>query len=142
MIIRKSQLIQWLQTCVTVLNENKAYLTDLDSAIGNVDHGNNIARGFGVVAEQTSQQADKDIGTLFKATSMTLMSKVGGASGMLHGNFSMNAALSANGKEELTADELVELLQDGLAGIVQRGRADYQANAASATKTPTPRLHR
>ncbi|MEZ4709900.1 MAG: dihydroxyacetone kinase subunit DhaL [Caldilineaceae bacterium] len=124
MTITKSQLIHWLQKCANVLNENKTYLTELDSAIGDADHGTNIARGFGIVAEQVAQQADKDIGALLKATSMTLMSKVGGASGMLYGNFFMKAAATATGKEALTAAELASLLDAGVAGIIQRGRAE------------------
>ena len=124
MKISKQQLITWLQACAKVLEENKAYLTELDSAIGDADHGTNIARGFGIIAEQAAEQSDKDIGALLKATSMTLMSKVGGASGMLYGNFFMKAAATANGKEELTADELVALLEAGLGGIVGRGRAE------------------
>lgn len=124
MTITKQQLIDWLQACATVLEENKAYLTELDSAIGDADHGTNIARGFGIVAEQAAEQSDKDIGALLKATSMTLMSKVGGASGMLYGNFFMKAAATANDKEELNAGELVELLEAGLGGIIARGRAE------------------
>lgn len=124
MIITKQQLIDWLKACATVLDENKAYLTELDSAIGDADHGSNIARGFGIVAEQAAEQSDKDIGALLKATSMTLMSKVGGASGMLYGNFFMKAAATANDKEELSAGELVEMLDAGVGGVIARGRAD------------------
>jgi len=101
MTITKEQLINWLQACAK-----------------------NIARGFGIVAEQAAEQSDKDIGALLKATSMTLMSKVGGASGMLYGNFFMKAAATANGKEELTGDELAILLETGLDGIIARGRAE------------------
>ena len=124
MTMKKQQLISWLQACAKVLDENKAYLTELDSAIGDADHGTNIARGFGIIAEQVTEQGDKDIGALLKATSMTLMSKVGGASGMLYGNFFMKAAATANGKEELSADELVALFEAGLGGIIARGRAE------------------
>lgn len=124
MTIKKQQLINWLHACAAVLDENKAYLTELDSAIGDADHGTNIARGFGIVAEQVAENSDNDIGALLKATSMTLMSKVGGASGMLYGNFFMKAAATANGKDELTADELVSLLEAGLGGIIARGRAE------------------
>ncbi|MEM7530991.1 MAG: dihydroxyacetone kinase subunit DhaL [Chloroflexota bacterium] len=128
MTISKQQLIQWLQSCAEVLDANKTQLTELDSAIGDADHGTNIARGFGIVAEKAAEVADKDIGTIFKTTSMTLMSKVGGASGMLYGNFFMKASASANKAankdDELTASEFVNALEAGLAGIVQRGRAE------------------
>ncbi len=136
MTITKQQLISWLQACAKVLDENKAYLTELDSAIGDADHGTNIARGFGIIAEQVVEQADKDIGALLKATSMTLMSKVGGASGMLYGNFFMKAAATANGKEELTADELVDLLETGLGGIIARGRAEVGEKTMIDAWTP------
>jgi len=121
--VTKAQIIQWLEKATTVLNENKAYLTDLDAAIGDADHGTNMARGFTTVMQKLPDVADKDIGTLLKTTGMTLMSSVGGASGPLYGAFFMRAANSTPGKEVLNCAELVKLLEDGTNGIAQRGRA-------------------
>lgn len=123
MAINKSQVIDWLQKSAALLEENKAYLTELDSAIGDADHGTNIARGFRVVADAAAS-SEGDLGDLFKSTAMTLMSKVGGASGMLYGNFFLRAAQAAKGKDELSADETVALFEAGVGGIVQRGRAE------------------
>lgn len=123
MTVTNSQIVVWLQNAAVVLEENKVYLTELDAPIGDSDHGVNIARGFGAVAEKLPGMADQDIGSILKMTAMTLMSKVGGASGMLYGNFFLRAAMGANGKESLSADDLAQLLEAGVGGIVQRGRA-------------------
>lgn len=123
MEITQAQIIQWLERTAAALEANKAYLTELDSPIGDADHGANIARGFAAVVVKLSTVADKDIGHLLKLTGMTLMSAVGGASGMLYGNFFLRAAAVANNKTALRIDELLQLLEAGQEGIIQRGRA-------------------
>ncbi len=123
MQITQAQLTRWLEKCATVLEANKAYLTELDSPIGDADHGVNIARGFAAIVAKLPTVADKDIGQLLKMTGMTLMSAVGGASGLLYGNFFLKAAGVAGNKTALTATELVQLLEAGQEGVVQRGRA-------------------
>lgn len=124
MTLTKTQITTWLEHAAQVLDENKAYLTELDSPIGDADHGTNIARGFKVIAEKLPTVAANDIGAIFKLVAMTLMSAVGGASGLLYGNFFMKAAAVANGKDELTAAELVTVFAAGKDGIIQRGRAE------------------
>ena len=124
MTLTKTHIITWLQHSATVLDENKAYLTELDSPIGDADHGANIARGFKAIAEKLPTVADKDLGAIFKLVAMTLMSAVGGASGLLYGNFFMKAAAAATGKEELSAEELLAVFHAGKDGIIQRGRAE------------------
>jgi dihydroxyacetone kinase-like protein len=103
--------------------ENKAYLTDLDSPIGDADHGINMDRGFRNVLEKLPEVADKDIGNIFKTTGMTLISKVGGASGPLYGTFFMRGGMAVNSKEELTGDDLATMLQAAVDGVIGRGRA-------------------
>lgn len=124
MNLTKTHLTTWLKQSAQVLDENKAYLTELDSQIGDADHGTNIARGFKAMVDKLPTVAENDIGAIFKMMAMTLMSAVGGASGMLYGNFLMRAAAAANGKEELTPAEVVMVLTAGRDGIVQRGRAE------------------
>lgn len=123
MAVNREDVLAWLGLCAQVLDENKAYLTELDSAIGDADHGINIARGFKTVVTKLEGN-DGDLAVLFKTTAMTLMSAVGGASGMLYGNFFMKAASVAGGKESLDQEELLAVLQAGVDGIVQRGRAE------------------
>jgi dihydroxyacetone kinase-like protein len=118
------QMIDWLQRAATVLTENKDYLTELDAAIGDADHGANIARGFNAVVEKVNGAPPADISALCKITAMTLMSTVGGASGMLYGNFFLRAAMSVQEKTELSPADLQTLLDSGINGIIQRGRAE------------------
>lgn len=119
----KEQIVQWLKNLAEVLIENKEYLTQLDAAIGDADHGINMKRGFDRVMEKLPTVADQDIGSILKTTGMTLISSVGGASGPLYGTFFMRGGMAAAAKEELTGEDLAALLQAGVDGIIQRGRA-------------------
>ena len=121
--VTKEQIVDWLKATANVLDENKAYLTQLDSAIGDADHGTNMDRGFKKVMEKLPTVADKDIGNIPKTVGMTLISSVGGASGPLYGTFYMRGGMAADAKEELGAEDLVNLLQGAVDGIIQRGRA-------------------
>ncbi len=123
MTITKTQVVQWLKNTAAVLNENKDYLTQLDSAIGDADHGINMSRGFNKVMEKLPTVADKDVGNILKTTGMTLISSVGGASGPLYGTFFMRSGLALMAKEELSDEDLVKFIQAGVEGILQRGRA-------------------
>jgi phosphoenolpyruvate---glycerone phosphotransferase subunit DhaL len=115
----------WLAHAASDLQAAKGYLTELDAAIGDADHGVNITRGFSAVVDKVNQAGaqTEDVSALFKLVGMTLMSTVGGASGMLYGNFFLQAATVVQGKGELTDAELLAAMQTGLDGIVQRGRA-------------------
>jgi len=123
MAVSKSQIIAWLEKLAEVMIDNKEYLTDLDSAIGDADHGNNMSRGFRKVLEKLPGVADHDIGNIFKTTGMTLISSVGGASGPLYGTFFMRGGMAASAKEELNGHDLYQVLQSGVEGVIQRGRA-------------------
>jgi dihydroxyacetone kinase-like protein len=125
-MVTKDQIVKWLENSAAVLNENKDYLTQLDSAIGDADHGTNMARGFKKVIEKLPTVADKDIGNILKTTGMTLISSVGGASGPLYGTFFMRSGMAMAAKEELNNEDLLKLLEAGVEGIVQRGRAQLE----------------
>ncbi|BAZ29699.1 dihydroxyacetone kinase subunit L [Cylindrospermum sp. NIES-4074] len=122
-MVTQGQILQWLQAFATVIEENKDYLTELDAAIGDADHGINMDRGFKKVSSQLPSLADKDIGSIFKAVSMTLISSIGGASGPLYGTWFLRASSAVTEKQELTAEDLLAILQAGLEGVLQRGKA-------------------
>jgi dihydroxyacetone kinase-like protein len=126
MTISKSQIVQWLEQTAAVLKENKEYLTELDAAIGDADHGINMDRGFRKVMEKLPSFADTDIGNILKSTGMTLISSVGGAAGPLYGTFYMRGGMAVAAKEELDNDDVVKMLQAGVDGVVQRGRAQLE----------------
>ena len=125
-MIRQQQIINWIHNFTAVIAENKDYLTELDAAIGDADHGINMNRGFQKVSEKLPTVIDRDIGTILKTVSMTLISTVGGASGPLYGTFFLKASAVAAHKEELTPEELVKSLQAGLQGVIQRGKAQLE----------------
>lgn len=103
---------------------NKQYLTDLDGAIGDGDHGLNMARGFAAVsAKILAVGADKDIGTVMKTVGMTLISTVGGASGPLYGTAFLRAAGPSLGKYELDTETVGLMLAGAITGIKERGKA-------------------
>jgi dihydroxyacetone kinase-like protein len=123
-MVTKEQIVQWLQAVAVVLEHNKDYLTELDAAIGDADHGINMNRGFQKVVSQLPSVADKDIGSILKTVSMTLISSVGGASGPLYGTMFLRASTAVAGKSELTDEDMVALLQAAVDGVVQRGKAN------------------
>ncbi|MBV6628139.1 MAG: dihydroxyacetone kinase subunit L [Rivularia sp. (in: Bacteria)] len=120
--MQKSTIITWLQNFTDTIEQNKDYLTELDAAIGDADHGINMERGFKKVIEKLPTVADKDIATILKTVSMTLISSVGGASGPLYGTFFLRASSAVAGKQELDAVNILELLKTGKDGIIARGK--------------------
>lgn len=76
--LTKQQIVSWLQLCAEVFSEQRDFLTQLDTEIGDGDHGLNMNRGFNKVVEKLPSFADKDIGFILKNTGMTLLSSVGG----------------------------------------------------------------
>ncbi|WGE75666.1 dihydroxyacetone kinase subunit DhaL [Actinobacillus equuli] len=124
MAISKQQILQWLENCNQVMTEQRDFLTQSDTEIGDGDHGLNMQRGFSKALEKVATVSDKDIGTILKTVGMTLLSQVGGASGPLYGTLFIKGSQVANGKEQLTFEELISIFKAGVEGIVARGRAE------------------
>ena len=115
--------LHWLERVADVLHENASYLTQLDSSIGDADHGANMDRGFKSVRDKFPGMASMDISTQLKTVGMTLVSTVGGASGPLYGTAFLRASAAAGGKQDLSSADIVALLEAFLGGIVARGKA-------------------
>ncbi|ALL39947.1 MULTISPECIES: dihydroxyacetone kinase subunit DhaL [Serratia] len=124
MALTKQQVVDWLMRCGEVFSRERDFLTQLDTEIGDADHGLNMNRGFNKVVEKLPSVADKDIGFILKNTGMTLLSSVGGASGPLFGTFFIRAAQAANAKQSLDLPELHQVMQEGVEGVVMRGKAE------------------
>ncbi|CAI0930416.1 PTS-dependent dihydroxyacetone kinase, ADP-binding subunit dhaL [Serratia quinivorans] len=124
MALTKQQVVDWLMCCGEVFAQQRDFLTRLDTEIGDSDHGLNMNRGFNKVVEKLPSVADKDIGFILKNTGMTLLSSVGGASGPLFGTFFIRAAQSTNAKQSLDLAELHQMMQEGVEGVVMRGKAE------------------
>jgi len=116
--------LRWLEHIADVLHENAAYLTQLDSPIGDADHGVNMDRGFKAMRDKFPSMAEMDISTQLKTVGMTLVSTVGGASGPLYGTAFLRAGTAVAGKGELDTADIVAMLEAFLGGIVARGKAN------------------
>ncbi|MBK7822673.1 MAG: dihydroxyacetone kinase subunit L [Tessaracoccus sp.] len=116
------QLAAWLRRYAEIIDEQKSYLTDLDSAIGDADHGTNMARGTAAVVGTLDEANTVD--ALLKKAGMTLVSTVGGTSGPLYGTLLMRAGMTTGSVTALAPEEFAKALRAGLDGLVARGRTE------------------
>lgn len=105
------------------IDKNKEYLTELDAAIGDGDHGLNMSKGFKAVSDKLKAEDDDNIGNILKNTGMTLVSNVGGASGPLYGTAFMKASMALKDKNEIDINDFLSALKLALEGIKSRGKA-------------------
>ncbi len=117
-------VVAWLKTFAATITENKSYLTELDSAIGDADHGINMDRGFQAVLGKLDSAPPGDIGALFKTVGMTLVSTVGGAGGPLYGTLFLQLGVATAGKREITANDWSAALAAAVSGVQARGKAE------------------
>ena len=118
------QLTAWLSRFRDLVTEKRDYLTELDSAIGDADHGANMARGMSAVMEKLGGQNASTVDELLKGVGMTLVTSVGGASGPLYGTLFLRMGMTAGAVETLDAAGLGTALRAGLEGVVARGKAE------------------
>ncbi|HKU29629.1 dihydroxyacetone kinase subunit DhaL [Arthrobacter sp. NyZ413] len=116
--------IQWLTLSAKVMSEHRAELIELDRAIGDSDHGENMDRGFQAVLDKLAQSPPETPGAALKLAAMALMSKVGGAAGPLYGTAYLRAATALGDSAEIDAAALAEALTAARDGIVARGKAE------------------
>ena len=136
MPVNRDKFLEWINGCAAVLEENKDYLTELDSAIGDADHGANMDRGFKAVLTKMPEMLDKDIGTISKTVGMTLISTVGGAGGPLYGTFFLQVGMKSAGKMELNLEDWAIALRAALDGVVMRGKAELNDKTMVDAITP------
>lgn len=114
----------WIADYASVVSEQAEYLTDLDRAIGDADHGSNMKRGMTRAAELAEAEEFSSIDAYLKKVGMTLVSTVGGASGPLYGTFFLRMAGALTDVEEAAAAEVGAGLRAGVEGILARGKAE------------------
>jgi phosphoenolpyruvate---glycerone phosphotransferase subunit DhaL len=118
------RVVAWVRSFADVIGENKAYLTELDSAIGDADHGINMDRGMRAVLGKLETAPQGDIGALLKTVGMTLVSTVGGAGGPLYGTLFMQFGAATAGETELEPQDWAAALTKGIEGVRMRGKAE------------------
>jgi len=134
--VTRDEVVVWIKAYSEVIVENKDYLTDLDSAIGDADHGINMYRGFQAVLTKLPAVEDKDIGTILKTVGMTLLSTVGGAAGPLYSTVFIQAGNKLKGKMELSLSEWAVALEAATSGVVNLGKAELNDKTMVDALTP------
>jgi dihydroxyacetone kinase-like protein len=126
-VFTAAQAVAWVRASAAVVEENAAALTRLDAAIGDGDHGTNMNRGFKAAVQRLDGlQDDEDLGGVFKAVGMALISKVGGASGPLYGSYYLALGKELGDAAEVDDERLAAALRAGYQGVVARGKAQLE----------------
>jgi dihydroxyacetone kinase-like protein len=129
-------VVRFIRDYARAIEENRDYLTQLDSPIGDADHGINMHRGMQAAIAKLDGLAAGDIGTLLRTVGMTLVSTVGGAGGPLYGTLFMQMGMAASGKAELSPRDWAEALERGLQGVVNLGKAELGDKTMVDALTP------
>lgn len=137
--ITLQDFVQWLQRYGTYIGAKEAYLSELDAAIGDADHGANMARGMEKVCARLLEEEStyQNVSALMRNVAMTLISSVGGAAGPLYGAFFLRAAKDLNSNiSAVTLTQLAQMFRSGLEGVQQRGKAVLDEKTMIDTLVP------
>ena len=127
-------VLRWIREMAGDVHDQRDFLTQLDAAIGDADHGINMDRGFTAVKDELDSAAPADLQSILKTAATVLIRKVGGASGPLYGTFFLRAAAACAGKAELDSADVVAMFQAGIAGVREE-RGGSPKRRKNPTKT-------
>ncbi|WP_426005259.1 dihydroxyacetone kinase subunit DhaL [Paenarthrobacter sp. NyZ202] len=116
--------LDWIRLSAKAMAEHRTELIELDRAIGDSDHGENMDRGFQAVLQKLEETPPETAGAALKAAAMALMSKVGGAAGPLYGTAYLRAATSLGDATDIDAAAMAAALAAARDGVVARGKAE------------------
>ena len=136
MSVTRNDVLKWIRAYAQVIADNKAYLTELDSPIGDADHGANMHRGFRTVLEKLPDNEDKDIGKILMAVGMALLGKVGGAGGPLYSTIFIQAGKSIDGKMEFDLEDWAKAMEAATEGVKRLGKAEVGDKTMVDALTP------
>jgi dihydroxyacetone kinase-like protein len=125
-VFTAAQARSWVSSTASVIEDQAAALTKLDSAIGDGDHGTNMNRGFKAAVQRLESVEDEDFAGVFKAVGMALIGKVGGASGPLYGSLYLGMAKELGDATEVEDERLAAALRAGYDSVVARGKAQLE----------------
>ena len=126
MSVSYEDVVRVIRSFADVIAEKKDELTELDSAIGDADHGINMNRGMQAALSKLDGQATGDVGALLKTVGMTLVSTVGGAGGPLYGTLFLQLGTATAGKAAIESQDWAAALDAAVAGVQARGKAELQ----------------
>jgi phosphoenolpyruvate---glycerone phosphotransferase subunit DhaL len=138
--MNQEKIVLWFKKWASIVNSEKEYISDLDNAIGDGDHGYNMSKGLTAYLDARESKGANSVTEELKLIGMTLLSKVGGASGPLYGSAFMAMAKLTGDKTELSVDEIVEMLEAGINSIMVRGKA--QLNEKTMVDLWVPAIER
>jgi dihydroxyacetone kinase-like protein len=118
------EVASWIRAFAAAVGEQKDELTRLDKAIGDADHGINMDRGMRAAVEKLDGDEPGDVGGIMKAVAMSLISKVGGASGPLYGTFFLQFGTTAGDATEISPEAWADCFDAAVAGVKARGKAE------------------
>lgn len=136
MELTQRDVLRWLELYAREIEANSEFLTELDRAIGDGDHGINMERGFRAVIQNLPGEQDKPMDAVLKDVGMTLIRTVGGAAGPLYGTVFLRMAQAVSGKESLDEGAVGAMLAAGQKGIVDRGKAEVGDKTMLDTWSP------
>ncbi|MFW2367153.1 MAG: dihydroxyacetone kinase subunit DhaL [Desulforhopalus sp.] len=122
-VITAEQLHSALLALCDTIEQQKEYLSEVDGAIGDGDHGVNMAKCFRGVKAKLQPADNSDVGAILSLVGMEVMNSVGGAMGALYGTLFINLATNSTGKGEVNLSDLAEMFADGLNGVLTIGKA-------------------
>ncbi len=134
--ITTSQMVDIIENMAATMQEQKGYLSELDGAIGDGDHGVNMAKCFRQVRESISQGPGEDVGEVLKNVGMVVLNSVGGAMGALYGTFFLRMSQEARDKTEVGLSDLVAMFKAAEQGIRDRGDAEVGDKTMLDTLAP------
>lgn len=117
------KVVEALKKIAAKIEAEKDFLTELDSPIGDSDHGINMARGFAVVDHKLDTLDTDDIGDILRNAGMALVSTVGGSSGPLFGTAFMKMGMTLKGKTEVSMPEFLTAFGAAIEGVKSRGKS-------------------
>ena len=137
--ISTTQMKHALEDLCNTIEMEKNYLSELDGAIGDGDHGVNMAKCFRDVKKTLAETQTNDIESLFKSVGMVVLNSVGGAMGALYGTFFLKLSQETTGKTELNLNNLVRMFQTAEKGILDIGKANLGDKTLIDTLSPAVR---
>jgi dihydroxyacetone kinase-like protein len=121
--ITSTTVREWIHAFAAAVAERRTELTQLDTAIGDGDHGTNMDRGMRKAVEKLDAQSGDDVGALLKTVGMALVSSVGGAAGPLYGTLFLQLGSASAGRKELDLEGWTAALDAAVTGVQSRGKA-------------------
>lgn len=137
--ITSSQIMHTLESICDTMEREKDYLSELDGAIGDGDHGVNMAKCFKEVRNKLPASHGKDIGTILKNTGTVVLNSVGGAMGALYGTLFLRLAQEAAGKMEIGLADITNMFKVAERGILELGKAKVGDKTLVDTLNPAIR---